>query len=311
LAGQTAPRFYDANTHSNGVIGGISLEYCPGISPFSYKDMPNHIFSSFTSMAWNKLYRNEMVKKNRLWFQEIRRVNDLYFSYTSLVCAKKISLLPEPLRFYRIRQGGNAATTHYKEPLAIHIAFMGLKEKLQSLGIYKEVEKSYLHTKIDTCLWSLYSKRVEYSAYEALYSAFQTEDFSDIDSLENAVNYFHNTDNYHEAQRIRISSLSEHLFRRINIILTESENLRSDRDRIEAEVNQISHALLEKETMLSVREAEINQIGHALLEKEALLSATETDLHNIRASRSYHAGRALLWLPRKMRSLLRRITNSV
>ena len=47
---------------------------------FSITDIPNNIFNSFLLVPWNKFYRTDFIKKNGLYFQNIKRSNDIYFT---------------------------------------------------------------------------------------------------------------------------------------------------------------------------------------------------------------------------------------
>ena len=65
----------------------------------------NLIFDLLAPNPWTKLYRTDFLRQQKLSFQEIASCNDWSFAYASLACARKISVVREPLAYYRVRSG--------------------------------------------------------------------------------------------------------------------------------------------------------------------------------------------------------------
>lgn len=64
-------------------------------------DISKYIFQFTTGEAWTKFYLKDFVVKNNLLFQEIMKMNDLYFVYMSFTYANRISVLNKKLVYYR------------------------------------------------------------------------------------------------------------------------------------------------------------------------------------------------------------------
>lgn len=68
--------------------------------------------------AWNKFYRKDFLLNNNLKFQSLNTCNDVMFTKSSLVCAKKISYLDDDLLIYRVSDK-NTSSTRYHHALNI------------------------------------------------------------------------------------------------------------------------------------------------------------------------------------------------
>ena len=111
---------------------------------FSYKDASDRIFNIIPPNAFSKLYRKDFLIENNLKFQSLKSCNDSYFALSSLVLAKKITMLDRVLLHYRSNSSGNISSkrgSYYKNIVAV---MKNLKEFLTEKGIYKEVEKSFI-----------------------------------------------------------------------------------------------------------------------------------------------------------------------
>ena len=146
---------------------------------FTYKDSPKKIFNSFQNWAWNKLFRRDFIEKNGIKFQEIKRTNDLLFTCTALICAKRITLLDEMLYFYRVGMTNNCQATNYKAPLDFYYAFLALKDFLIAKGIYEDVEESFVNHALGGCLYNLRSIKNN----DAIAYLFETLKFEGLERL--------------------------------------------------------------------------------------------------------------------------------
>lgn len=79
----------------------LNKKYIPQMEVFSKADIPEHIFNISLGTAWNKLYLKKFLVDRKLEFQEIRNSNAVYFSFATLLCADRISVVDERLLYYR------------------------------------------------------------------------------------------------------------------------------------------------------------------------------------------------------------------
>lgn len=71
-------------------------------NPFSPENVVDKIFQTTHPVPWNKLYKTEFIKKNKLKFLNQPSCNDLSFTYSSFILAEKISYIEDVLITYRI-----------------------------------------------------------------------------------------------------------------------------------------------------------------------------------------------------------------
>ncbi len=133
---------------------------------FSVTDIPDNIFNSFLLAPWNKFYRTDFIKENGLYFQNIKRSNDIYFTTTSLVKAQKIILLNDVLTYYRKGTNTNLQAGNEKTPLEFYKALNKLKNYLERENLYKLTEKSFIKLALETTFYNINSiknKKVKFN----------------------------------------------------------------------------------------------------------------------------------------------------
>ena len=139
---------FDTYTKTFSRIEGSLRKYnCPDNMPFSPNDMKEYLFNSFQNWAWNKLFRKEFIERNNLLFQEISRTNDMLFTCSALVMAKRISVIDETLANYRIGMYNHLQSTIHEDPESFWIAYTETLYKLKELlgDLYYDYEKSFLN----------------------------------------------------------------------------------------------------------------------------------------------------------------------
>lgn len=75
------------------------------------------IFRSWQGWAWDKLFRREFVTARKLQFQNLSVSNDLYFTYSALAEAGKITEVPKIYVMHR-KRAGSIETTRDRSPLS-------------------------------------------------------------------------------------------------------------------------------------------------------------------------------------------------
>lgn len=113
------------------------------LETFNYNDIPDDIFLYFKNAAWNKMFRTDFIKKQKLEFQEIKRSNDLYFSRVSLLSANKITHIDEKLVYYRMHQKTNCQNNNYKYPYEFSKALLKLNDYINNNNYSLKIKKSF------------------------------------------------------------------------------------------------------------------------------------------------------------------------
>ena len=126
----------------------------PDYQPFSFRQVNGNIFMTFMGWAWDKLFRKDFVDKYALEFQEQRTTNDLFFVYSSLVLAERISVIPEVLVHQRRDAKESLSKTREKSWTCFYEGLKALKEELVKYDIYDELEKDYINYALHFTLWN-------------------------------------------------------------------------------------------------------------------------------------------------------------
>lgn len=156
-----ANSFNDGTKETKPMSWSLRMDLIPQKEIFNYKDFSNYIFNCFQNWNWNKLYKNNFVKSNNIYFQKLYRTNDLYFTCVALVLAERISVLNENLVNYRIGMTQNSQSTNHLYPFDFYKAFKKLREFLINADIYQDVELSYMNHAVSGCIYNAKSIKDE------------------------------------------------------------------------------------------------------------------------------------------------------
>ena len=165
--------------------GSFVEEYFPskqsGIEVFSADDLGSHIFNTFMTWPWNKLFKRKFIMENGIRYQEIMRTNDMYFVNTALLKARFITTVRIPLVNYRVGTVNNCQATNDKAPTDFHKALSALYGEVRNSGNEK-ILISFYNLYVRSCnynLNSVFGKDAE--AYAYLYRYLHKEGFDILD----------------------------------------------------------------------------------------------------------------------------------
>lgn len=148
---------YDVGTHKiEAADYAFRKEYWPSEN-FSYKSCPDKAFVSFNPCAWNKLFRRAFLQEQELKFQELKRTNDLFFTSSAMVAARRISLLDKVLVRYTIGNAQSSQATNALAQFDFLKALSKLKSYLEQKGLYEELKQGYGELCDNTLLHNLRS----------------------------------------------------------------------------------------------------------------------------------------------------------
>lgn len=127
----------------------------------------NVLYQFATPAPWNKLFLRDHVEKNGLRFQEIKRVNDLSFTYEALSCAERIGVLNEKLLYYRIGNAQSLQGSAEDTPAAFALAAYALRDFLKNRKLWETFRTGFQDMAAVLCVRNL-SKMNEEKAYAYL-----------------------------------------------------------------------------------------------------------------------------------------------
>ena len=119
---------------------------------FNYKDLGNRVFNFCVGWTWDKIFKLSFIRENNIRFQEIRRADDLFFTFFAIANARRISLAYEYLIYHRYHPGQMSTTRQealYDFFLAIEHFYNSLVEK----DLYETLKPSFVYWCSKYCVW--------------------------------------------------------------------------------------------------------------------------------------------------------------
>ena len=122
----------------------LDIDMFPKKETFSYKDCPQDFFQITNTVAWNKMFKRELIEKNNLLFQELPACNDYFFVYASLVKAEKITVVDKILYTQRINHDTNIHSQISSNPYCYLDASSKLYDWLVAQGLYNILQTTFI-----------------------------------------------------------------------------------------------------------------------------------------------------------------------
>ena len=185
-----AERFDDITGKRERDYEGINFNLLPDKSVFSYKDCKDTIFQIADWIVWNKLFRRELISKNKLRFESIPISDDQYVPAIGLVLAERITAVDEVFVHYRVNTGTSQIDRQMKHPEASYLATYSVVEKMKETGVYADVKKSYLNNVIRV-FREYFDRMTEYKVLANLYRRFREIEFPRIGAEALEENFFY------------------------------------------------------------------------------------------------------------------------
>lgn len=189
----------------------INESIIPDEQVFSADEIKNRIFQLTYTVAWNKFYLCEFVKKNDLKFQAIKVIDDLAFEMFAMSLCDRMMIYNEPLLYYRYNNNNSQIRSITKFPLNSYLALKEVYELMQQRGIYEKFRESFVNYALSESLLQL-SRMQEYEAFRKLYVHMQEKGFADLDILPENQMLVHSEADYKAYEEIMNNDISAYLF---------------------------------------------------------------------------------------------------
>ena len=252
----------------------LRLDRLPIYRPFAVRDMECSVFRNLMGWAWDKLYRRSFVLSNDLRFQEQRTTNDMYFTFISLYKASRITTCEQYLYNQRRNVSGSLSATREQSWECFYKALLELRRELREMGVWEKYRPDFTDYALNSSLWNL--NTLSENAGMKLYEKLKTEWFEELGITDAPQEWFNSPDEYKQYQQI-MQAENDYLTFRLDRLRFENIALKQ---KLEAQYAAVQSA---------------PDIGS----QEALF--WQRELEETRKSLSFRLGRALTWLPRKIR----------
>ena len=134
----------------------------------------------FTSPSPCKLFLKEFIDKNEIRFQEIKRANDLFFTFAALSCAERIGILRQKLMYYRIGNAQSLQGSADDTPAVFALAAYALQDFLQSRKLWETFQTGFHNMAVALCLNNLGNMKSE-EAYVYLFEKLKNDVISHLE----------------------------------------------------------------------------------------------------------------------------------
>ena len=138
----------------------------------SLKDYP--VILTSIAYPWNKIYKNEFIKNNKLKFSSTTVHNDLFFKISAEVVASKIAFIHKPLYIHHINKT-DGQLTQKKNYIRTESLIKALSETDEFISIHNknvDIKLHYLIFKFNLISWAFSLVEKENQAYNLLYSFY-------------------------------------------------------------------------------------------------------------------------------------------
>lgn len=256
----------------------LNFDYLPEFEPFSSSTWSKYIFQVSGGQTCGRFIKKSFLEENHIEFADIPRTEDAPFAIFSLARAKRIACIKEPLVLNRRLLGsGSLEDSKDKQPTTFFDAHKIIWERFEKEGLLDSLHQSLINYFISVYYYNLCTMKT-LEGFSAAYDCIKNKEIPYFGISIDNPDYYYNSNYYVYLKNIVESdSCLDFSFR----VLKEQEELKKS----------VVHARQEIK-VLKNKNKELRD-----------------EIKGIRASASYKIGRVMTWLPRKVRSLLKKDKN--
>ena len=265
-----AQLYYENTKETKRVATYLKHDFLPEEIPFEGKSY-KYIFNLSTASPWNKLIKKSLVDEYNIQFMPLPRCNDVYFIFMTMAVARRITILEDVFVNYR-QSDTSLQANNDKSPYNWYAALVQLKSKLEELGIFKDVEQSFMNYALSLSIYNLFSLK-DVNVFCEFYNKAKAEMFGNLGlpDYDPAEFYSVNKDKYEKFCAVLEYTPEEYMY------------------------NEIKK--LKEEKFWWMKRAKT---------AENKLKKSEKKVKNIKRSETFRVGKAILYIPRKILRLIPR-----
>lgn len=181
----------------------------PPYRPMYFRTFTDNVFKVFVGWAWDKLFRSDFVKENELRFQQLRTSNDMLFTFSAVVLAKRIEFVNKVLAHQRRNNPSSLSNTREKSWDCFHTALIALRDNLEKYGLYNELKQDWINYALHFSLWNL--RTINGEKKEVLFNKLKNEWFKEFEITGKPESYFYLKGEYRNYKRIMNTEFSKYV----------------------------------------------------------------------------------------------------
>ena len=233
----------DKTNTKHALDGGLDLSLVPEQDYFSGAQIPDRIFQLTAGWAWDKLYRTDFLRKNKIRFQEIQVANDELFTDISLATAGRISVVKEVLITHRTRVSGSIEATRSKHWRCGFDMLSAEKDELCARNLFCKYERSYINRAAKYTVWNACSI-TEKNHFFDYYKWFQENGEKEYGFLEYDKEVYEDEFFYDIINNMNKLSAEEFLCERVfslnEVVLQRDNQIEEMKEEMNAYINRVN-----------------------------------------------------------------------
>lgn len=212
----------------------IADKRIPQKKAFCCADAPDYILNFTDGAPGGKLFRREFLLKHGIRYLPIKRSEDFYFVFSSFVLAEKLYYLDAPGYYYRKNNVMSLENTKDETPLLFWEATLMLKERLQEIGCFEAIKRSYLNNAINRVAFNLKAVK-SFSGFAAVFELLREIQAKELEVYDHEKKYFFDEASYGYIMKLlKYETPEECLHTEYKQQLQDLAQLRSHRQNTEA-----------------------------------------------------------------------------
>lgn len=166
--------FEDGTDKPVPMAWSLQEEFIPS-RVFSGAGMGDALFFFAQGWAWDKLYRADFVRENKLEFENLRSSNDLGFTFLSLALAERITTVKDV--FVHQRRGRDASLSRSRQVKCdcFYHALLALRGELERRGLLGRTEKAFANLCVHLSMWHFNTLAAHKDSFFFLYDKLREE----------------------------------------------------------------------------------------------------------------------------------------
>ena len=137
-------KMYDTAT---AAVSDCTFVDFPEVDPaleHPFRSPSGPMLMAYAPCPWNKMFRASFVRAEGLRFQTLPSANDLFFSTTAKIAARRCASVPDALVFYRIGQKTNITSKVHKDPSCVVKALLAVWDFVEKRGLTAEMAAKFV-----------------------------------------------------------------------------------------------------------------------------------------------------------------------
>lgn len=270
-------------------VNYLNLKKIDGDIVFNRVGNEETILNFTNAVPWNKMFRRQYIEDLGLDFQAIRNGNDIYFTMNAIYFADRITTVKTPLINYRCNQAGSLFGTLAKSPLIPLQAWIDVAENFEKLDEFPE--RTFANKAIGSVIYLLRNM----GNYEAMCESIDFLKNGGLERLHLQVrtqDYYYSDWHNECIQRLKEDD--------VDVIITYLEYMTYQQLLSNtAELRIFRKRCTDQKQELKVTNKELRAANKQI---EKLTKRVE----ELETSWSFRIGQKIIWLPGKIKKLLKR-----